>query len=429
MKALTGASSRVVQQLAAQRQLDAASEVRKQDGGEPDPGMSHFIRESRPGTGLRVQGVLLHRVAGRQDRDPGEKGVLTDMTGYNSGHVRSRNNSVPFVHLRVHSEFSVVDGIVRIPDLIKRVAKLGQPAVALTDLSNLFGLISSTRRARRRIKPIAGCDVWITNDDDRDKPFRLLLLVRNHQGYLNLCELLTQSFLVNQGKGRAEIRREWLQGQEGLIALSGGRMGDVGQALDAGNAVSALALARQWALLFPGSYYIELQRAGFDGDEAYTQAAMRLAAEAGLPVVATHPVQFLDEHEFQAHGPASASPKARSWPIRAACTLHQDQYLLSSEEMHRRYADVPSALANTVEIAKRCNLSLVLGKPRLPNFPTPDGVSLDDYLVQLSEQGLEKRLAFLFPDEAVRESSASSTTNACAGSARPSSRWASRATS
>ena len=143
--------------------------------------------------------------------------------------------------------------------------------------------------------------------------------MRNHQGYLNLCELLTQSFLVNQGKGRAEIRREWLQGQEGLIALSGGRMGDVGQALDAGNAVSALALARQWALLFPGSYYIELQRAGFDGDEAYTQAAMRLAAEAGLPVVATHPVQFLDEHEFQAHEAASASPKARSWPIRAAC--------------------------------------------------------------------------------------------------------------
>ena len=295
---------------------------------------------------------------------------------------------------------------MRIPDLIKRVAKLGQPAVALTDLSNLFGLIKFYKGARGAgIKPIAGCDVWITNDDDRDKPFRLLLLVRNHQGYLNLCELLTQSFLVNQGKGRAEIRREWLQGQEGLIALSGGRMGDVGQALDAGNAVSALALARQWALLFPGSYYIELQRAGFDGDEAYTQAAMRLAAEAGLPVVATHPVQFLDEHEFQAHearvciaeGEILANP-------RRVRRFTKDQYLLSSEEMHRRYADVPSALANTVEIAKRCNLSLVLGKPRLPNFPTPDGVSLDDYLVQLSEQGLEKRLAFLFPDEAVRES-------------------------
>ncbi|GFN25296.1 hypothetical protein ADE_09940 [Achromobacter denitrificans] len=315
-------------------------------------------------------------------------------------------NPSPFVHLRVHSEFSVVDGIVRIPDLIKRVAKLGQPAVALTDLSNLFGLIKFYKGARGAgVKPIAGCDVWLSNDDDPAKPFRLLLLVRNHQGYLNLCELLTKAFLTNQGKGRAEIRREWLQGQDGLIVLSGGRGGDVGQALDAGNAVSALALARQWAHLFPGSFYIELQRAGMDGDEAYTQAAMRLAAEAGLPVVATHPVQFLDEFEFQAHearvciaeGEILANP-------RRVRRFSKEQYLLSSEEMARRFADVPSALANTVEIAKRCNLSLVLGKPRLPNFPTPEGVTLDDYLVQLSEEGLEKRMRFLFPDDAERES-------------------------
>ena len=277
--------------------------------------------------------------------------------------------------------------------------------MALTDLSNLFGLIKFYKGARGAgIKPIAGCDVWITNDDDRDKPFRLLLLVRNHQGYLNLCELLTQSFLVNQGKGRAEIRREWLQGQEGLIALSGGRMGDVGQALDAGNAVSALALARQWALI--------------SGQLLHRAAARRFrrrrslhpgghaAGGRGRPAGGGHASGAVpDEHEFQAHearvciaeGEILANP-------RRVRRFTKDQYLLSSEEMHRRYADVPSALANTVEIAKRCNLSLVLGKPRLPNFPTPDGVSLDDYLVQLSEQGLEKRLAFLFPDEAVRES-------------------------
>src|SRR5690606_31020556 len=195
-----------------------------------------------------------------------------------------------FVHLRVHSEFSVVDGIVRVPDLIKRVAQLGQPAVALTDLSNIFGLIKFYKGARGKgVKPIAGCDVWLTNDDDPDKPFRLLLLVRNHKGYLNLCELLTQSFLTNQGRGRAEIRREWLAGREGLIVLSGGRAGDIGHALDAGNAITALSLARQWGQLFPGAFYIELQRSGADGDEAYTQAAMRLAADAGLPVVATHP--------------------------------------------------------------------------------------------------------------------------------------------
>ncbi|AZY49540.1 DNA polymerase III subunit alpha [Bordetella avium] len=310
----------------------------------------------------------------------------------------------PFVHLRVHSEFSVVDGIVRIPGLIKRVAKLGQPAVALTDLSNLFGLIKFYKSARGAgIKPIAGADVWLSNDEDRDKPFRALILVRNNQGYLNLCELLSQAFLVNQYKGRAEVRREWLQGQEGLILLSGGRAGDIGHALDAGNTAGALALARQWAAMFPGAFYIELQRAGMDGDETYTQAAMRLAAEAGLPVVATHPVQFLDQDEFQAHearvciaeGEILADP-------RRVRRFSPQQYLQSSEEMHQRFADVPSALANTVEIAKRCNLSLVLGKPRLPDFPTPEGVSLDDYLVQLSEEGLEKRLAFLYPDEAER---------------------------
>ncbi|SAI58293.1 DNA polymerase III subunit alpha [Bordetella ansorpii] len=311
-----------------------------------------------------------------------------------------------FVHLRVHSEFSVVDGLVRVPDLIKRVAKLGQPAVALTDLSNLFGLIKFYKGARGAgVKPIAGCDAWLANDDDPDKPFRVLLLVRNHKGYLSLCELLSQAFLTNQGTGRAELRREWLQGREGLIVLSGGRAGDVGQALEAGNAVSALSLARQWAHMFPGSYFIELQRSGMEGDEAYVQAAMRLAAEAGLPVVATHPVQFLDRDEFQAHearvcisqGEVLANP-------RRVKRFSPEQYLQSSEEMARRFADVPSALANTVEIARRCNLTLTLGKPRLPNFPTPDGVSLDDYLVQLSEQGLEKRMEFLFPDAAERES-------------------------
>ncbi len=311
----------------------------------------------------------------------------------------------PFVHLRVHSEFSVVDGIVRIPSLIKRVAKLGQPAVALTDLSNIFGLIKFYRAARGAgIKPIAGCDVWISNDEDRDKPFRALLLVRNHAGYLNLCELLSQSFLTNQYKGRAELRREWLRDQQGLIVLSGGRGGDIGHALEAGNTAGALALARQWGEMFPGAFYIELQRAGMDGDETYTQAAMRLAAQAGLPVVATHPVQFLDGDEFQAHearvciaeGEILADP-------RRVRRFSPQQYLLSSQEMHQRFADVPSALANSVEIAKRCNLSLVLGKPRLPIFPTPDGVTLDDYLVQLSEEGLEKRLEFLFADPAERD--------------------------
>jgi len=311
-----------------------------------------------------------------------------------------------FVHLRVHSEFSVVDGTVRIPDLIKRVSALSQPAVALTDLSNLFGLIKFYKAARGKgVKPIAGCDVWITNDDDREKPFRLLLLVRNQAGYLRLCEIITQAWLTNQHKGRAEVRREWLEGASGLIALSGARAGDIGQAIEAGNLVAAKSLAQAWAGIFPDAFYIELVRAGFDGDETYTQAAMRLAAELNLPVVATHPVQFLDADGFEAHearvciseGEILANP-------RRVRRFSKEQYLQSAEAMAKRFADVPQALANSVEIAKRCNLTLKLGKPHLPDFPTPEGVTLDQHLIDLSEEGLAKRMLQLFPDDAERES-------------------------
>jgi len=312
----------------------------------------------------------------------------------------------PFVHLRVHSEFSVSDGIVRIPDLIKKVVALEQPAVALTDLSNLFGLIKFYKAARAKgIKAIAGCDVWVSNLADRDKPYRMLLLVRDRSGYHNLCELLTQAFLTNQHRGRGEIMPEWLDVHgAGLVALSGGRQGDVGQALEAGNREAALAAARHWMKVFPDNYFIELQRAGREGDEAYVQAAMRLAAECGVPVVATHPVQFLEREDFRAHearvciaeGEILANPRRQR-------LYTEEQYLLSSEEMAERFADVPSALANTVAIATRCNLTLELGKPKLPDFPTPEGVTLAEYLVQLSREGLERRMVQLFPDEKERQ--------------------------
>ena len=315
------------------------------------------------------------------------------------------SDSPRFVHLRVHTEFSVVDGIVRIPELLKQVAAFGQPAVAMTDLANVFGLIRFYKAARSKgIKPIAGCDVWITNDADREQPSRLLLLVRNHQGYLNLCELLTRAYLENPHRGRAEIRREWLaQRADGLLALSGARQGDVGQALLAGNAVAARTLAEGWARVFPGAYYLEIQRAGLEGDETCVQGALRLAQETGLPVVATHPVQFVMPDEFRAHearvciaeGELLANP-------RRVRRFTDQQYLLSTEQMIERFADVPSALLNSVEIAKRCNLELELGKARLPDFPTPDGVTLDQYLVQLSQEGLEQRMPELYPDETER---------------------------
>lgn len=309
-----------------------------------------------------------------------------------------------FVHLRVHSEFSVVDGIGRIPELVGKAVELQQPALALTDLCNLFGLIKFYKSARKAgIKPIAGSDVWLENEHDRDQPHRLLLLVKNEQGYLALCELLSRAWLENQYKGRAEIKRDWLRDQTGLIVLSGGRMGDVGQLLEAGKYDDAREAAAHWSRSFPDHYYIELQRIGAEGDEPYVQAAMRLAGELGLPVVATHPVQFIHETDYRAHeARVCIATGEQLGNARRVRRFTPEQYFMSSAEMADRFADVPSALQNTVEIAKRCNLTLELGTPRLPAFPTPEGVTLDDYLVQLSEEGLATRMAQLYPDDAER---------------------------
>ncbi len=312
--------------------------------------------------------------------------------------------SPSFVHLRSHSEFSVVDGIARIPDLVKTAKSFGQPALALTDLCNLFGWIKFYKAARKAgIKPIAGADVWLGNPDDPDKPFRLVLLATSHAAYLDLCGLLSRAWTENSQRGRAEVSREWLSGRAGLIALSGGRAGDIGHALEAGRADEARRLARQWAADFPGSYFIELQRAGFEGDEAYVQAALQLASETDVPVVATHPIQFIAPSDFRAHEARVCIAEGELLGnSRRPRRFTAEQYMPDSAEMARRFADVPSALANTVQIARRCNLTLTLGHPELPLFPTPDGVTLDDYLVQLANDGLQRRMRQLYPDEQER---------------------------
>lgn len=318
--------------------------------------------------------------------------------------MKMSSASPSFVHLRSHSEFSVVDGIARIPDLVKTAKSFGQPALALTDLCNLFGWIKFYKAARKAgIKPIAGADVWLGNPDDPDKPFRLVLLATSHAAYLDLCGLLSRAWTENSQRGRAEVSREWLSGRAGLIALSGGRAGDIGHALGAGRADEARRLARQWAADFPDSYFIELQRAGFEGDEAYVQAALQLASETDVPVVATHPIQFIAPSDFRAHEARVCIAEGELLGnSRRPRRFTAEQYMPDSAEMARRFADVPSALANTVQIARRCNLTLTLGHPELPLFPTPDGVTLDDYLVQLANDGLQRRMRQLYPDEQER---------------------------
>ena len=323
-----------------------------------------------------------------------------------------------FIHLRVHSEFSITDGVVRIDDAVAAAEKDGMGALALTDLSNLFGLVRFYTAARSNgVKPIAGADVWISNSQDPDQPYRLLLLVQNHSGYLNLCQLLSKASLENQSRGRAEINPQWFSEPAskaedkaakrtlayGLIALSGGRWGEVGTALLAGQEDQAQGAAKQWAALFPNAFFIEVQRGGHPQDEKHLQLACHLASKLELPIVATHPVQFMQRSDFTAHEArvCIAEGELLGNPHRIK-KFNEEQYFLSQAEMEKRFADLPVALANSVEIAKRCNLSLTLGQPRLPDFPTPPGITLDDYLLQQSEIGLKRHMERNFPDKEER---------------------------
>jgi len=311
-----------------------------------------------------------------------------------------------FVHLRLHSEFSIVDGTVRIDDAIAAALADAMPALAITDLANAFGLVKFYKAARRAgIKPIFGCDVWLTHDAERDQPYRALLLAQSRDGYLRLAEWLTRAYRTNQYRGRVEFRREWLrEGTAGIIALSGARDGDAGKALLQGNAAGAAKVAREWAQLFPDRYYLEVQRVGHADDDALVAATVRLAAELALPLVATHPVQFLRPGDFRAHEARVCISEGHvlADPRRPRRFTH-DQYFKTQAEMTAAFADLPDALANTVAIAQRCNLTIPLGKNYLPDFPTPPGVTLDEYLHREAAAGLERQLASLFPDADVRE--------------------------
>ncbi len=319
-------------------------------------------------------------------------------------------SSPQFIHLRLHSEYSISDGTVRIDEAVARASGDRMPALALTDLANVFGLVKFYSAARGAgVKPVIGCDLWITNDADRDRPDRALVLCQDREGYHRLCELLSRAYRNNQHRGRAEVRKSWFLelGTQGLIALSGATSGDIGQALLSDNEPAAELLARSWAELFPGRFYIEVQRCGQPQQETYVRMAARLAARLQLPLVATHPVQFLAPDEFKAHeARVCISQGYVLADQRRPRTFTPEQYFKTQAEMAQLFSDLPAALANSVEIARRCSLEIELGKSRLPQFPTPNGESLDDYLRTQANEGLRLRLIALYPDPAAREATA-----------------------
>ena len=316
-----------------------------------------------------------------------------------------------FLHLRLHTEFSVVDGTNRIDEVVKAAAADGQAALAITDLSNLFGAIKFYKETRAKgVKPIIGAEVYLEGlGKDAAATSRLVLLVQNQQGYLNLSELLARAYTQNVVKSLPVVQLAWLrQCHEGLIALSGAQAGAVGQALVQGDVERAHEAALQLAAVFPHRFYIELQRAGRAEDEAHVGAAVQLAARMKLPVVATHPVQFAQQDDYEAHEArvciADGEILGNAKRVRR---FTREQYFKTSAQMQALFADLPSAIANTAEIAKRCNLSLVLGKPQLPEFPTPlvngEKLTPEAYFRHVSHEGLSGRLLHLYPDAARRE--------------------------
>ncbi len=314
-----------------------------------------------------------------------------------------------FVHLRFHSEYSITDGIVRLDPILETAAERGQVALGITDNMNVFGgLRFYTHAIADGIKPIVGCDLWITNSiaGKRNEPYRLTVYCQNHTGYLSLCLLLSRAWMENQYLGRGELKLEWLTPEncKGLICLSGGPLGIIERLLMGKTPEEADAVTEQLKKAFPGRLYLEVQRAGRKGDDALVAKMAGHSVAQKLPLVATHPVQFLKKEDFTAHevrvciaqGYVLADPKRPR-------EYTPQQYFKTEEEMRELFSDIPQALENTVVIAQRCNLDGVLQKPQLPVFPTPDGMSLDDYMVKLSKEGLEKRLAFLYPDEKIRD--------------------------
>jgi DNA polymerase-3 subunit alpha len=306
----------------------------------------------------------------------------------------------PFVHLHLHTEYSLVDSTVRIAQLMERCAADGMPAVALTDQNNLFGMVKFYRKAMAAgIKPIIGADLRIANEDDPARPWHLVVLCQDTVGYRSLSTLLTRAYLEGQVRGEPLLHREWLTAEscEGLIALSGGLHGDVGHALHNDHYDLAQSLLDGWQSVFGDRYYLELVRTGRAGEEDTVQASLTLASDTRTPVVASNDVRFLDRDDFNAHEARVCIHDGRVLgdPDRPK-HYSEDQYLRSGQEMADLFADIPAALENAREIARRCSLDLELGESVLPAFPVPQDQTEAEFLEAEARRGLETQLERIF---------------------------------
>ncbi|WP_263141437.1 DNA polymerase III subunit alpha [Pseudomonas sp. RIT-PI-AD] len=305
-----------------------------------------------------------------------------------------------FVHLRLHTEYSLVDGLVRVKPLVKAVAGAKMPAVAVTDQGNMCSLVKFYKNAMGAgVKPICGADLWLASRNEDGPLTRMTLLVMNAEGYRNLTELISRGFIEGQRNGEVIIERDWVKSAAtGLIALSGSKEGEIGHALLDGEMELAEALLAEWQAVFPERFYLEVQRTARVNDEEHLHAAVALADRTGVPLVATNDVRFIMQEDFEAHETRVCIGEGRALDDpRRPRTYSDQQYLKSPEEMQALFSDLPEALENTLEIAKRCNIDVRLGKHFLPDFPVPAGMTMDEYFRKVSFDGLEERLAVLLP--------------------------------
>jgi DNA polymerase-3 subunit alpha len=304
-----------------------------------------------------------------------------------------------FVHLRLHTEYSLIDSVVRVQELVDATASAGMRAVAVTDQNNLFSMVKFYRAALARgVKPIIGVDLLVRETGERQQPSRLTLLCQSQSGYRNITRLVSRAYLEGQQRGSATVDRSWLSREsvDGLIALSCATEGDIGRALVNAREREAERALDQWLEVFDNRFYIELQRVGRPQEEAYIAASVSLASRRGVPVVATNDVRFLKGDDFESH---EARVCIHDGALLADSGRQrrytQQQYLRTPQEMAALFADVPEALANSVGIAQRCSLVLKLGEVRLPQYPVPEGLTTAQFLREESDRGLQQRLAVM----------------------------------
>jgi len=302
---------------------------------------------------------------------------------------------VKFVHLKVHTEYSMIDGMITIPELIDETIKNDCPAVAITESNNLFSLVKFYKKSiNSGVKPIVGSDFYIENKSGDKKPFLITLFIKNKNGYKVLSELISKAYQEGQKDGIPVLKKEWIKENcSDLICLSGALNGEIGKLISSGEHSKALDAANYWNDLFPDNFYLELNRVNKDGEEEYIEEAIKISKELGIPVVATNNVRFKSKTDFNSHDiRVCINKKITQSNILVKRDYTEEQYLKTQEEMVSLFYDIPSALENSVEIAKRCTIDIVLGEFFLPDFPSPKGVSLPDFFASESRKGLKERL-------------------------------------